>query len=227
MSMSKDPFTVLGVPYDASLKEISIAYRRLAREHHPDVNGRAGSIESMQEINWAYEVLSNPEKRRTYYSQQHARANHRARNTGSRQATQYKATGAAAREASYPSPPLNMFGGTADRAIVGAVAGLVILGVSLIFGMDFVSIGAFSGLIVGVWIGSGPNSRISSQNGIGVGGVVGLFYGAVMGLSIFGSFERTSIAGALLICTPSMILLGAALGALLGGLAAGLRRLFP
>ena len=62
--MPKDPFAILGVPYDASRKELANAYRRLALAHHPDVSKSNGSIALMQEINWAYEVLSRPEKRR-------------------------------------------------------------------------------------------------------------------------------------------------------------------
>ena len=222
MPMSKDPFAILGVPYDATREDISNAYRRLAFAHHPDINGGEGSIALMQEINWAYEVLSHPEKRRSYYTKQHANGKNGSRSNGNRSNSNGKSAPDAA---SYPSPPMEMFGSTADRAIIGAVVGLTILGISLIFGMSFASIGALIALLTGVWIGSGPNTRMSSQNGIGIGGVIGLFYGAIIGVSAFGSVERANLTTGLLICAPSMILLGASLGAMLGGLAAGVRKL--
>ena len=120
---------------------------------------------------------------------------------------------------------MQIMGGTADRAIIGVVVALTVLGISLIVGTDFASVGALIALVLGVWIGSGPNTRMSSQNGGGIGGVIGLFYGATIGVSLFGSIGSTSFTGGLLICAPSMILLGAGIGAMLGGLASGLRKL--
>jgi len=63
----KDYYQVLGVNRSASEKEIKQAYRRLARKHHPDLNPGDKSAEArFKEINAAYEVLSNPEKRKKY-----------------------------------------------------------------------------------------------------------------------------------------------------------------
>ncbi|MFC1939698.1 DnaJ C-terminal domain-containing protein [Chloroflexota bacterium] len=63
----KDYYNILGVKQDASEKEIRQAYRRLARQHHPDVNPADKSAEAkFKEINEAYEVLSDREKRKKY-----------------------------------------------------------------------------------------------------------------------------------------------------------------
>lgn len=79
----KDYYQILGVSRTASEKEIKQAYRRLARKHHPDLNPSDKSAEDkFKEINAAYEVLSNPEKRKKYdqfgeqweYAEQFAKA---------------------------------------------------------------------------------------------------------------------------------------------------------
>jgi curved DNA-binding protein len=63
----KDYYQILGVGKDASEKDIKRAFRRLARQCHPDVNpGDAQAEERFKEINEAYEVLSDPEKRGKY-----------------------------------------------------------------------------------------------------------------------------------------------------------------
>jgi len=63
----KDYYQILGVSRNASEKEMKQAYRRLARKHHPDLNPGDKSAEAkFKEINAAYEVLSNPEKRKKY-----------------------------------------------------------------------------------------------------------------------------------------------------------------
>jgi len=64
--MARDYYEILGVSRDTDKEEIKIAYRRLARKYHPDVNKEPGAEERFKEINRAYEVLSEPETRARY-----------------------------------------------------------------------------------------------------------------------------------------------------------------
>lgn len=62
----KDPYETLGVSKNATEQEIKSAYRKLALQYHPDRNKTAGATEKFKEVTQAYEILSNPEKRRTF-----------------------------------------------------------------------------------------------------------------------------------------------------------------
>jgi molecular chaperone DnaJ len=62
--VARDYYGTLGVERDAGPDQIKRAYRKLARELHPDVNPEPAAQERFREVSAAYEVLSDPEKRR-------------------------------------------------------------------------------------------------------------------------------------------------------------------
>lgn len=64
--MTRDFYETLGVPRAADQAEIQRAFRRLARQHHPDVNKDPGAEERFKEVSEAYDVLSDPEQRQRY-----------------------------------------------------------------------------------------------------------------------------------------------------------------
>ncbi len=64
--MSKSLYETLGVSENASADEIKKSYRKLARKYHPDINKDESAVDKFKEINAAYEVLSDPEKKAQY-----------------------------------------------------------------------------------------------------------------------------------------------------------------
>jgi molecular chaperone DnaJ len=66
MATERDLYTVLGVARDASDAEIKRAFRKLAQQTHPDVNAEVGADVRFKEINEAYQVLSDPQRRQQY-----------------------------------------------------------------------------------------------------------------------------------------------------------------
>lgn len=63
---NKDYYQVMGVKPDASEREIKIAYRRLARKYHPDLNKEPDAEKNFKDLGEAYEVLKDPKKRHMY-----------------------------------------------------------------------------------------------------------------------------------------------------------------
>lgn len=61
-----DFYELLGVGRDATADELQRAYRKLARQHHPDINKDPGAEEKFKQVSEAYDVLSNPEQRKRY-----------------------------------------------------------------------------------------------------------------------------------------------------------------
>ena len=66
MPVKRDYYEVLGIARNATDEEIRRAFRKLAFKHHPDHNREDGAEERFKEVNEAYEVLSNPDKRAAY-----------------------------------------------------------------------------------------------------------------------------------------------------------------
>ena len=66
MAEKRDYYEVLGIEKSASKAEIKKSYRRLAKKYHPDVNKAADAEEKFKEVQEAYEVLSDDQKRSAY-----------------------------------------------------------------------------------------------------------------------------------------------------------------
>jgi len=72
MASQRDYYDILGVPRGASDADIKRSFRKLAQQWHPDVSTAAGADERFKEINEAYQVLSDPQRRQAYDTFGHA-----------------------------------------------------------------------------------------------------------------------------------------------------------
>ncbi len=82
----KDYYAIMGLKQDASPSDIKMAYRRLARKYHPDLNKEPKAEEKFKELGEAYDVLKDPEKRKTYDQYKHNwEFNQQARSSQQRQ----------------------------------------------------------------------------------------------------------------------------------------------
>ena len=82
MAEKRDYYEVLGISRQASADEIKRAYRKKAKQYHPDVNKEPGAEEKFKEVQEAYEVLSDPNKKATYDRFGHAAFEQGAGNGG-------------------------------------------------------------------------------------------------------------------------------------------------
>src|SRR3990167_5099370 len=64
--MANDYYEILGIPKGANAEEIKKAYKALAKKYHPDLNKEKGAEEKFKEVQHAYSILGNDEKRRSY-----------------------------------------------------------------------------------------------------------------------------------------------------------------
>ena len=62
----RDPYEILGIDKNATQDDIKHAYRTLAKKYHPDINKEPGAEEKFKEIQGAYEILSDPDKKAKY-----------------------------------------------------------------------------------------------------------------------------------------------------------------
>ena len=73
MAVKRDYYDVLGIDRNADEKTIKKAYRKLAKKYHPDTNaGNADAADKFKEVNEAYDVLSDPKKKKMYDQFGHA-----------------------------------------------------------------------------------------------------------------------------------------------------------
>jgi curved DNA-binding protein CbpA len=64
--LKKNPYEILQISEDAEIEVINAAYKSLSKKYHPDIDPSPDSQDKMKDINWAYELLSNPETRKEW-----------------------------------------------------------------------------------------------------------------------------------------------------------------
>ena len=111
----RDYYAVLGVARSASTEEIKSTYRRLVRKYHPDVSGNdKGATERFKQVQEAYEVLGDTEKRRAYDRFGHASA-HMGRGTDPAWGQTWNAGGAGSRASHFDIS--DIFGGGGEGGL--------------------------------------------------------------------------------------------------------------
>ncbi len=124
-----DPYAELGLGPNATAEQIARAYRRLAKEYHPDLHRESGAAERMQRINHAWQVLSRPGGRQAATrTAAAATAGHWTRPYGTGGWTTWQPAGSAAprrRRPPRPEPPEAHFGDS--RWVTFAVSVLLAL----------------------------------------------------------------------------------------------------
>jgi DnaJ-class molecular chaperone len=167
--MADDPYTILGVPKGASEDDIRRAFRKLAKELHPDVN-RAGSDERFKKVSQAYEILGDAEKRKAY-----DRGEIDARGEPRRDAFRTYARGARAgagagfEEFGFGDIFSDMFGGRG-----GARTGFAVKGHDIRYTLDVDFLEAVQGTIKRVTLPGGGPLDLNVQAGVSDGQVLRL-----------------------------------------------------
>jgi curved DNA-binding protein CbpA len=118
-----DPYTTLGIPRDASERQVREAYRRLAMRYHPDRHPGEGTSERMGRVNEAWHILSSPIRRRRYDA---ATADRATRHQTSQYRATYPATGYRATSPVEPAQHQGEGPGLAGAVAIMAVAWLVL-----------------------------------------------------------------------------------------------------
>lgn len=129
--MSDDLYAILGVAANATSDQIEAAYRALARQYHPDVNRAPDAADRMRDINAAYRVLRDPQRRAEYdrtrlFTQRAAAPERRA------EWQDFAAFEAHRRATPSPPPPASHGPRVSMPLIVGGVLVLVLAGLALV-----------------------------------------------------------------------------------------------
>lgn len=149
-----DPYEVLQVSPNAEPEVVEAAYRRLARKYHPDVNSSPDATKRMQIINWAYEILRDPDARREY--DKFRADEHRNGQEYSSFASdeRWESASLHVRHVSTTKPP-----GDLETLVIPSIVGVVVfLGLGFLLIRACVSLPDFLGPT-----GGGPDVRISTS----------------------------------------------------------------
>jgi hypothetical protein len=237
--MEKNPYLILEVPRHATRKEIAEAYRRLARQYHPDVNKSPAAASRMREINWAYEVLCDPVKRasinkkhKAYRAQwekrywQDTHSNARARAYTRARHWSCRPNGKPWSRSRQKSSIRNeMEQGIAYKVTLGVIAGIASW-ILLIFLSDvFTYLGGILSIVVACYVASDTDLRASSQSGSLIGAIFGFLSFVIVGL--IGEMADFGVCGFSILAIGSVVVgvsVGSSLGSATGKLASKIRR---